>query len=196
MTHLVSRWLTDDLEGALDGDIADWRAGIAIRLAGLLRQREAAPRLIEMFDADWDWWNEEIEKALPAMCDKAVLSDIIAQFPALADHAQLYLSAVIQKGRVPGLEKRIRELLDLETDYHVQVTLGRALALYGTTSSIAAARRVHEHYSGDIDAFEIAETLYAFCRLLGDDDRPELPGWRKSMEAQRARTKAIFAALK
>ena len=114
LAKLTSKWLAYDMDE--EGGIGQWRAGIAIRLAGLLGHRAEVPRLIEMFNADWDWWNEEIETALAAMNNASVLSEIVSVFPSLPGYAQIYISSALTKARFTGAEEGLMRLLELPSE--------------------------------------------------------------------------------
>ena len=85
--------------------------------------------------------------------------------------------------RVPGMEDRLTELLEKEDDFMVRINLGKALALYGTSTSIDTAMHVYRELAGDPDVFGIASTLYAFYRILGAGDETQLRRWRATLQA-------------
>ncbi len=61
----VLEWLALKPNGK--GGEKDWRIGAAILWAGELSLEAAVPRLIELFQEDWDFYNEEIQTALVNM---------------------------------------------------------------------------------------------------------------------------------
>ena len=187
LAELVSRWLACDLTG--EGGMEQWRAGMAIRLAGLLQLRGALPRLIEMFQVDWDWWDEEIEQAVAAMNNKAVLSRIVRQFPVLPWNTRNYLSGALTKARFGGVEECLLRLLEVESDSWIRINVGKALALYGSTSSMKTACDLLEEHGADLDASAIMETLYAFYRVAGAGQPTQLARWRSMLEISYQRYK-------
>ena len=187
IAKLVMEWLKIDLQG--EASIADWWAGIAIRVAGLLPLRSALSRLLEMLETDWDWWNEEIEYALLRMADDQVLSDLAVEFPKLDWHGRLYVSSTFEKACNPRMSGRIANLVQMEPDGLIACNLAHGLANSGTPEGMAKAEEVYD--PDDLEHFTIAQTLYAFYRLLGRDDHPELRRWREEMQSQWERAQAL-----
>ncbi len=161
----------------------DWRIIFGVILAGRLRLRETASFLIELLDLDWEYLNECIEKALTRMGDPDVVREIISQFADLEFHARLFLSGVLGSVRIPELEEAVRELTEEEEDPMLRGLLGAVIAAYGNPRGLEVARGILSESPEDRDYFQIAETCYAFDRLLGRSaDAPELAEWRIEME--------------
>lgn len=184
----VAEWLDGDLED--DSSLGPWRAGAAIILAGHRRQSAMAPRLIELLEQDWDWWNEEILRALVALGDRDTLCEVIAAYPGQEWHVRLFLSGVLEMLRFPDLERAIVALLESEEDDALRVELGVALVRYATPSAMEVARAVMEEEPFDPERLHIAEFLCAFHCLQGNEF-PGMEVWQQRLEQMRQRERAM-----
>ncbi len=183
----VLDWLAFDFEQEFQA--GHWRAGVALPLAGYLELNAAAPRAIELFAEDWDWWNEEIQKSLIATGSREALACVLENYPRQEWRGRLYLTGVIEDLRFPEAEPEVLLLLETEGADDLRVNLGVALARYGTPDSMRRAREIYAGFPGDPERFHIAETLYALNQVLGIDD-PDTALWRARLEEYARRSLA------
>ncbi|MGK0187628.1 MAG: hypothetical protein ACI9R3_003416 [Verrucomicrobiales bacterium] len=85
----------------------DWRAGIAIILAGKLKIEAALPDLLEMFEFDWDWWNESIEIAIKDMGTEDAVQIVIDALPELPEHGAGYACSAIEDMQIGAVASSI-----------------------------------------------------------------------------------------
>lgn len=182
----IREWLNHNPDS--DPSIDDWRAGAAIQLVGFakLGSADIAGKLVEMYNLDWDWSNELIPLALQRTGSRTALEKVIARYPELSWHARLYLCGVLEKLRFPETEAAVAGLLAREDADDLRGNIGLALAHYASPESLRIAEKVFWEHPHDRERFNIAETLYAYAKIRGED-RPELEIWRQKMEAQRRR---------
>ncbi|HUF61952.1 MAG TPA: hypothetical protein VMN36_07745 [Verrucomicrobiales bacterium] len=172
-----------------------YRAGLGIRLAGNLKLDAAIPRFLEMFSFEWDWWNESIQAAIVAMGTPEALAAAIAGYPKAEFGGKHFLASAMGDLRFPHMQADLLELLRAEEDEMLRTSLGFALARYGTPTAMAAARGVIDDWPEDADRFSIAEILYAFRTLLGEDDAA-MQGWRAQFEQWRIQERFMLDGLR
>lgn len=181
----VKDWLAFDFNK--EDEVGHWRAGAAIRLAGMVGIRETVPRLLQMFDHDWDWWNEEIQGALEFMGDLEVLQIIADAYPELPRHARLYLSGLFENVWTEGMDELIYPLLAPEQAEDNIWRFGMALAQYGSTRSMEAAAGIVNVDLDHPEALPIVKTIYS-QQIILDPEHPDVERWRKKIdEAERDR---------
>ncbi len=157
-----------------------------MQLAGLCRVEDAIPRMLRMFDYDWDWWNELIQANLIKMGSPAALQASLDSYPTQPWHGRLYLSGVLEHLRIEPKHRDIIGLLKKEAEDDLRVGLAVALASYGNSESMVHARAVYDEYPPDPERFHIAEILYAFHTIMGERGAT-LEEWRERQEDQRRR---------
>ncbi|MFT4546938.1 MAG: hypothetical protein ACI8XO_003946 [Verrucomicrobiales bacterium] len=177
----VLDWLREPTDPEAKITIADWRAGIAIHLAGRLSLEAALPELLRLYAFDRDWWNEGISAAIIKIGSLEALSAVIEFYPNGTWSERLYLTGVLERLRQPGFEDSLIKLLSQEKDGDLVVNIAAALATYGTDAAMCQA---HEIYAEDPDhpeTFHIARVIYAHRTLLGEDDAT-LRNWKEQQE--------------
>jgi len=158
-----------------------WFVGACIILAGELRLEEAVPYLIPLYKYDWDWWNEEIQKALIKVGGRRVLDEVAGGYLEQPWHARLYLNSVFEHVYAPGFGSVLVGLIDGEEDLDLKIKLAVALAAQMDDAYVAELKKMYlknEQYS---EAFTIAEYLYAQAKLTGCS-HVEMDAWRSEME--------------
>ncbi len=182
IAETATKWL------ALDSDsgesVHEIKLGLGIFLSGALALEENIPRILELFEEDADWWNEMIERAIPAMKSQKALSAVLEQYHEQDWHGRLYLAGAIRQLPFPELDEKVVEILELEEDLAIRAQLGKALVDFGTPLALEKAREVYAEAPDDPNNVDIGEDLYPIYRILGIDD-PEMDSWKEGIESFR-----------
>jgi hypothetical protein len=186
---VIHDWLAFDFEQ--DFHLDHWLAGMAIDLAGRRQLVAESDRIIDLFEYDWDWWNERIESSLKSMKSPETLGAICRRYASLDWPARLFLMGAVEGLRFPGLHLPIAELVRHETDDGLRARLGCALAGHGSKGAMETALDI---FREDPERLHIVEMSYAFRTILGEDDE-ELRGWRNRLVSHRERTRQSLRSL-
>ncbi|MGJ8639108.1 MAG: YecA family protein [Opitutaceae bacterium] len=163
---LAKKWLHFDQEYT-EPKVEDWQLSSGIYLCGLLQLKDEAPRLVKLFDEDWELWNEEIEYALIAMDSPDAFEYIQAHWSTIPEHGKLYLSNVYEELTPAGYDTFYRQILDNREDrLHTTIRFARALAHSGNKEALDAVQTYIEAFDPMYpEALELAKTIYAHYKL-------------------------------
>ena len=216
MEMLVSRIATaepecflSDMLGTLGQETSsdfqpdDWFLGAMIILAGHTRCEAAAPLLLTHFEADWDWWNEEIANSLSRIGGPKVLDYICKAYPSAVDHARLYLSGTLQSFNFGAAAKAISSLLHRELDDDYRVNLAESLAAQFEPKSADEACLVYKENPEDPERETLASFLYAHSQIRNPGfEQADIDCWRHRLDESYRRmprireyTKEAFSAM-
>lgn len=173
---LVEEWLDFDADGAcLPNDLPTY---MGVYLAGYCGMTDYLPQILSLFALDEEGLNEYIQQALTEMGTPAVLREIRLTFPGLSWVGQLYTSSVYERHPYPEFIGFFQDqLADPDPDEPVQLSFAMALAVCGTTESLAAAQAFYDTAPEHPEMEHIGQMLYTQYRLRGID-HPELSSMR------------------
>ena len=69
--------------------------------------------MIDLYDYDWDWWNEQIAKAFKRIGEPAI-KRIFARYSILDWLGRLFMGGVLEDVQFKGAEQEIQNLLAME----------------------------------------------------------------------------------
>ena len=164
-------------------DGQDWLVGIMIILAGRLRLKQAIPLLYRRFTEDWDWYNEEIPRALVRIGSADVLEYTAAQYGDEPWYVRNYLTGAYRNLRHERAVEFITPLVEEEEDDHLRGQLGVALAGQFDSCGVAPAKAIYDEMPEDREREEIIESLFAHAHLA-QIDFPERNAWGERFAEQ------------
>lgn len=157
----LGSWLDlADLDPEREIDLADYRAGAAMRIIHHGKLHPPVAKIVRLFELDWDWLNELTEDALVSGGDQDTLRDLLGLFPTHPWHARLYLCSALEHLRFEGFEVPLIELLRSEEADDLRVRLAHVLALYGGPDAIIVAKEIATESP---DSAERQEILNVIC---------------------------------
>ena len=161
----------------------DWFLGTMIILAGQTRCEAAAPLLLKHFEADWDWWNGEIAKALGKIGGPQVLKEICQVFPSAVEHARLFITGALKSFNFESAGSEITLLLHHEREDNLRVYLAEALAAQFEPQAALEACRVYKENPRDPEREVIASLLYAHSQIQDPGfEQTDINEWRQRLE--------------
>ena len=163
------------------GDPREWLIGVMIILAGHIRSEAAIPHLLEQYEVDWDWYNEEIMYALVRIGTESVHRFVSDFYNAQPWYVRNYLVGVLENVHHDNAIECILPLIDKEDDDFLRGQLGLALASHFDDRSIEPARDLYFELPEDRERDGIVTRLFALA-CLADVDLPEKDDWGRQIE--------------
>jgi hypothetical protein len=158
-----------------------WMQPLAARLAGEMRLEAAASLLVGKLHEDYDWLDEECQRALVKIGTDSVVEAIADTFPVAPWHFRLYAA-----GSLAGIHSnrsviRCLDLLREEDDGDLQVELGRALLSHFAFDAVEPMRQKILDRRNDAQILAVQEELVTACTLMGVEF-PEFAQWKEEVE--------------
>ncbi|MEZ6087906.1 MAG: SEC-C metal-binding domain-containing protein [Pirellulaceae bacterium] len=164
----------------------DWMSGMMLTLAGQLRLEEAAPYLVQGFEADWDWYSESASDALSNIGTPSIHRYVANQYLGVPWCARLYLSSVLENICCDEAVDSIVSLLEEESDDGLRVNLARAAISQFDDAAIELAESIFEENPEDTERRELISRLFALVSIA-DIDHPERSAWQETLEQDNKR---------
>jgi hypothetical protein len=164
----------------------EWLGGAMIQLAGCVRLESAIPLVYSRFDVDWDWYNEEIMKALIKIGTPEVTALVSDKYTGSLSHVQIYSQGVLESVHHDNSVSDILRLIPHEHDEGFRGQLGVALASHFDDAAIEPALAIYEENPNDAERFYIIKRLFAHARLA-KIELPQLDQWEEMLESDRKR---------
>ena len=159
-----------------------WLIGMAIILAGHLRCEDAADLLWNLWDEDWDWYNEEVMTALIRIGTPGVVRLAQARYPGAAWHVRNYSHNVFELIRCEEAVTALEAVIDTEDDDFFRGQLGVAASAQFDDRLVPLAIRVLNEDPEDVERGPIRENLVAFS-YLGGVELPDRDEWERDADA-------------
>lgn len=144
-----------------------WLIGLMIVLAGRLRLEEAAPLIWDCWEADWDWYNEEVMYALTRIGTPSVIQLARERYPKSEWYVRNYAHNLLEQIRGDDSIDAIEELIPGEEDEFLVGQLGIAAAAQYDERAAQLALRLWNEDSQDLERGPIRNHLVAFSHLSG-----------------------------
>lgn len=158
-----------------------WLVGLMIILAGKLKIESAVPFLLDKFEIDWDWYHEEINKAVTMIGTESAHGCAAERYFTLPEDARFFLTSILENIRCESGVDHILPVLESEDDDDFRCQLAVALAAQYDQRGVQAANRVFEERPKDPEREAIVERLFAFASLA-EIDLPEKEAWGRYLE--------------
>ena len=178
--HDIRELLAGD---SLPNDPSEWRIGLMIMLAGQLRLPDTIPLLYRHYEADWDWYNEEITSSLSRIGTEDVHHYIADRYSGEPWYVRNYVHAVFENVYSDSVIPLLSELLNQERDDDIRSQLGVAAASHFDDTCIEIARSVFNEAPEDPERQTIIERLVAHSHLA-DFDLPERDQWERRINQE------------
>ena len=193
----LEQWLAVDCDPKRPVTTEDYRVGSAMLL---MQARQAEPpieALLNLFERDWDWWNEQIKDTLVASNSERTLKATLEAYASLDWQGKLYLTGVFENLRLPGFDRAVAKLALGEKDEALRAMLAYACARYGTADSRRTAAAIASEYPSDPERHVVVDVVRSYEILLGRSDDLTRK-WLREKKAERKRlslSSAIFDQL-
>jgi len=170
-----------------ESSFEDWQCGLMAKLAGKLRLEEAAEPLLRMFEADWDWYNEEAQKALKAIGTPATAQTVAQHYPQAVWHSRLYSTGVLEAIHHTDAVEMILPLIETEEEDDLRCMLGIAIVSHFDQRAIEPAMKIYNEDPEDPEREEILSRVFA-CTTLMELDKPEADVWHMRLQKSQDRS--------
>lgn len=158
-----------------------WMQPLAARLAGEMRLEAAVDLLVGKLHEDYDWLDEECQRALVKLGTDGVVESIVETFPVAPWHFRLYASGALAGIHSDRSVVRCLDLLREEDDGDLQVELGRALLSHFAYDAVEPMRQLILQRRNDAEILAVQEELITACMLMGVEF-PEFAQWKEEVE--------------
>ncbi|HEY3394304.1 MAG TPA: SEC-C metal-binding domain-containing protein [Lacipirellulaceae bacterium] len=156
----------------------EWVTGWMIELSGRLRLESAAELLYRQFDKDWDWYNDEIMRALIRIGTSAVTALVRERYVESPWHVRLYSIGVFEAVHHDDSVPELMRVLPHEDE--LRDHLGVALASHFDERGIEPALVIYREDPENKERFTIVERLFAHASLA-NLDLPEKDEWGRQI---------------
>lgn len=172
-----------------------WWGGLMIRLAGSLKIEDAFDSLMALFEIDWDWYQEEICRALEGFQTPEIHQRVIAAYGEQPWETRIFLSGPLENIHYQDAAKNVRDLLPVEDDPDLRVHLAVSLASHLDPVGIESAKAIYDEEPDDPERHAIIEKLHALVSVA-DLDVPDRQTWadrvQRDWETSRDSISEIF----
>lgn len=190
----IIAWLRSDIAEDSDGP-EYWKAGFAVVVARHRKLEVATPYVLDVFDLDGDWLQEEISEFLKSTSSAEVWRSILSELPGYDESSSkpVYLAGALEQcPAYPELEELAISALEMTGDFFARTSLAAWLAKLGTPGGKDAAYQFFLNYEDDPDVHIIPDHLHTVYFLQGSN-----PGntekFRKIVEADYEHDEALLA---
>jgi hypothetical protein len=161
----------------------EWQTGFMIELAGRLRLESSAEPVYRQFDKDWDWYNDEIMRALVRIGTPAVSTLVRERYVGSPWYVRLFSHGVFESVHHDSAVDDVLQVLPHEGDEGLRGHLGIALASHFDDRGIGPALAIYREYPDDKERFAIIERLFAHASLA-NIDLAEKDRWEEQIAAK------------
>ncbi len=170
-----------------EGDgVGSLMEAFAIRLAGLMRLKEALPAIVAKLRIDADWLREECNEAIARIGGDDALEQLCTLFPNSEWHCRLYATGALATLRTERVAGRCLELAESEPEEDLRENLIHAALCNFASEAIDPARPV----GGDLRPAAVAVSLVTGVEF------PERDRWladeRARERLRRQRMRSMF----
>jgi hypothetical protein len=177
LTLEVLKKTVEDSSGA-----QGWWGGLMMKLAAMMQMEESSLTLLQLFDTDWDWYNEGISEALRWIGTPEIQQQVIAFYPGKPWYVRNYLSGPLESIRYDGAAEKIMPLLALEEDAFLRIQLAVAMTSQFDEAAIETGLQVYHEDPDDPERGAIIENLFALSSVA-KLDLPEAPQWEAEIKS-------------
>ena len=160
----------------------EWLIGLMIILAGQLRLEEAVSLIWDRWEADWDWYNEEVMYSLTRIGTPSVVQLARERYPKSEWSVRNYAHNLFENIRCEESIAALEELIPGEDDEFLRGQLGIAAAAQFDDRAAEIALRLWNENPEDGERRTIQEYLVAFSHL-SEWKLPEREQWEQEILA-------------
>lgn len=161
----------------------EWLIGLMMILAGHLRLEEAAPLIWDRWEADWDWYNEEVMYSLIRIGTPAVVQLARERYPESEWYVRNFAHNIFENVRCEKSLEAIQAVIPGEDDEFLRGQLGIAASTQFDDRVATLARELWDENPDDRERDTIRDFLVTFSHLSGWE-LPEREQWEKAIQAE------------
>lgn len=161
----------------------EWLIGLMIILAGQMRLEEAAPLIWDRWEADWDWYNEEVMYSLVRIGTPAVVQLARERYLDSEWYVRNFAHNIFENVHCEESLEAIQAVISGEKDEFLRGQLGIAAATQFDDRGASLARDLWYENRADQERNAIQDRLVTFSHLSGWE-LPEREQWEKAIQAE------------